>query len=138
MVYLFDTFCGFPPHMKCEHDNNKWPHDKWKDTSVSKVKQRLQQCVNYTICEGVFPDTAKAIRPTLRFVHIDVDLYESTLAALRWAWPLLVPGGVMVDDDYLCSSCKGAKQAVDEFCKDNHVQVETVKERAILRRHQCK
>jgi O-methyltransferase len=47
-----------------------------------------------------------------RFVHVDVDLYQPTKASLEYFWPLLVPGGVMVCDDYNWS---GAKRAVAEF-----------------------
>jgi hypothetical protein len=29
----------------------------------------------------------------LSFVHLDLDLYDSTLAALEWFWPRLEKGG---------------------------------------------
>ncbi|MFW5652494.1 MAG: TylF/MycF/NovP-related O-methyltransferase [Planctomycetota bacterium] len=35
-----------------------------------------------------------------RFVHIDVDVYEPTLACLEFFWPRLSPGGAIVIDDY--------------------------------------
>ena len=47
-----------------------------------------------------------------RFAHVDVDLYHPTKASLEYFWPRLVPGGVIVCDDYNWS---GAKRAVDEF-----------------------
>lgn len=49
------------------------------------------------------------------FVHIDVDLYAPTRAAFEFFYPRLVPGGVMVCDDYGFVSCPGARKAVDEF-----------------------
>jgi hypothetical protein len=48
-------------------------------------------------------------------VHVDVDLYEPTLAAFEFFYPRLMPGGVMVCDDYGFASCPGARRAVDEF-----------------------
>ncbi len=48
-------------------------------------------------------------------VHIDVDLYEPTLAAFEFFHPRLSPGAVMVCDDYGFASCPGARKAVDEF-----------------------
>ncbi len=48
------------------------------------------------------------------FVHIDVDLYEPTLASLDYVLPRLVPGGLVVFDDYGFVSCPGARRAVDE------------------------
>jgi hypothetical protein len=47
-----------------------------------------------------------------RFVHVDVDLYQPTRASLEFFWPRLVPGGVLVCDDY---NWGGAKRAVDGF-----------------------
>ena len=48
-----------------------------------------------------------------RFVHVDVDLYEPTLASFRYFHPRLVPGGVIVTDDY---NWPGGRRAVDQFC----------------------
>jgi len=47
--------------------------------------------------------------PFAAFVHCDVDVYEATKAVLD-AWP----NAVILVDDYGTSTCKGAKQAVDE------------------------
>ncbi len=132
-VYLFDTFAGFPTSMKSEKDR-KWPADAWQETSIELVRNNLRPAANYRIISGVFPDTAAKMQPALKFVHIDVDLYKSTLAALEWAWPLLVPGGIILDDDYQCSSCPGALAAVNEFCQRHGINVKADNERAILRR----
>ena len=56
-------------------------------------------------------------RPT-RFVHIDVDMYEPTRAALDFFWQSLVPGGCVVVDDYNHGVFEGATRAVEEFLAD--------------------
>jgi hypothetical protein len=48
-------------------------------------------------------------------VHIDVDMFEPTKAALEFFWDQVVPGGVIVCDDYNSSIFEGANRAVDEF-----------------------
>jgi hypothetical protein len=53
-----------------------------------------------------------------RFVHLDVDLYEPTRGSLEFFYPRVVPGGVVVCDDYLFLTCPGATAAVDEFLAD--------------------
>lgn len=50
-----------------------------------------------------------------RFVHLDVDLYEPTKASLEFFYPRVSPGGIILGDDYLFTSCPGATQAFDEF-----------------------
>ena len=49
------------------------------------------------------------------FVHIDVDIYEPTRDSLEFFYDRMVPGGIIVCDDYGFITCPGAKQAFDEF-----------------------
>jgi O-methyltransferase len=51
----------------------------------------------------------------LVFAHIDVDLYEPTMASLEYFYPRLVTGGIILCDDYGFDTCPGAKLAFDEF-----------------------
>lgn len=48
-----------------------------------------------------------------RFVHVDVDLYQPTLGCFAHFYPRLVPGGIIVTDDY---NWPGGRRAVDEYC----------------------
>jgi hypothetical protein len=56
-----------------------------------------------------------------KFVHVDVDLYQPTIDSFRYFWQLVVPGGVMICDDYNWS---GAKMAVEEFAKEKGIDFE--------------
>jgi len=67
-----------------------------------------------------------------RFVHVDVDLYQPTRDSLEHFWPRLVPGGLMVCDDY---NWPGGKRAVDEFCRARGIALEiTPTQQAVMRR----
>ena len=46
-------------------------------------------------------------------MHLDVDLYRSTLQCLEYFWPRVLPGGVLLSHDY--SILPGVKQAFTEF-----------------------
>ena len=52
------------------------------------------------------------------FIHLDVDIYSSYIECLDELYAKLVPGGVVVFDDYGSSKWPGAKKAVDEFFAD--------------------
>jgi O-methyltransferase len=54
------------------------------------------------------------LRP-IRFLHVDVDMYEPTKATLEFFWESVVPGGCIVIDDYNHAVFEGATRAVDEF-----------------------
>jgi hypothetical protein len=51
----------------------------------------------------------------VKFVHVDVDMYEPTKAALEFFWDDLVSDGCIVVDDYNHGVFEGATRAVDEF-----------------------
>ncbi len=49
------------------------------------------------------------------FAFIDCDLRESITYCAEMIWPVLVPGGIIVFDDYLSQEYKGARLAIDNF-----------------------
>lgn len=51
----------------------------------------------------------------ISLLHFDCDVYKPTLQALRTLWPLVVPGGVVVFDEYAIPPWEGESKAVDEF-----------------------
>ena len=56
-----------------------------------------------------------------KFVHVDVDLYEPTKAAIAYFYPRLVGGGAIVIDEYGLLRWPGARRAVEEFCLDRGI-----------------
>jgi hypothetical protein len=65
---------------------------------------------------GWIPDCfSEVVDRSFCFVHIDVDLYEPTLASLEFFGSRMVPGGIIVCDDYGFETCPGARRAGDEF-----------------------
>jgi hypothetical protein len=61
--------------------------------------------------------------PGLRvcLLHVDCDLYVPTKVGLEVLWPRLVPGGVVIFDDYGIRPWEGESAAVDEFFKGKNV-----------------
>jgi O-methyltransferase len=54
------------------------------------------------------------------FVHVDVDLYEPTRDSIQFFYPRMVPGGIMLFDDYGSGmQSPGAARAVDDFMAGN-------------------
>lgn len=67
----------------------------------------------------------------LAILRLDADWYASTKICLETLYPLVVPGGVVIVDDY--GAYDGCRQAVDEFLARtgvhpflNHVDAECV------------
>lgn len=114
--HLFDTFSGMPETSLPQRDYHS-PGD-FSDTSLSRVSKRLHQ---YSFCDfhpGFMPDTFAEVADVTQysFVHVDVDIYPSALVCCQWFWPRMVPGGMMIFDDYGFYPYRyAAKAAVDDF-----------------------
>ena len=86
------------------------------DTSVEAVRRLVGDAPWIDFRQGFIPDTCAGLEGSaIRFAHVDLDIYQSILAACEFVYPRLVPGGLMVFDDYGFWSCPGAREAVDEF-----------------------
>jgi O-methyltransferase len=108
----FDSFEGLEPG---ENDDHSYRICKKGFFAKSpKYAQSVLAEKKAAIHVGHIPEILnKQPDRTYRFVHVDVDCYEATLQSLRYFWPRLMDGGIMVCDD--CSLWKGAKKACDEF-----------------------
>lgn len=115
-LHLFDTFSGHPDVDRFHDDRSAQPVGRFGDTNVNQVAA-LFRGAPVAIHRGVFPWSAQYWHPAPKLVvaHIDADLYESVHAACALLWPWMVPGGVMIFDDYGFPDCPGAKRAVDQW-----------------------
>ncbi len=111
-LHLCDTFAGLPAGgdylAKGEYAG-----------SLASVQRTLHAYTGrVTFHQGLFPDETGHEIADLRFsfVHLDMDLYEGTLGALRFFWPRMNPGGIMLCHDY--PQIAGIVRAIHEFFAD--------------------
>lgn len=113
-LYLFDTFAGLPETGK--EDTEVF----WKGryaASLARVQEFLASYPKVQYFVGMFPASAAELgHLRFSFVHLDVDLYESTRQSLEFLYPRLSPGGVVLSHDY--NSEPGVRRAFDEFFAD--------------------
>ena len=123
-LYLFDTFEGFD-----ERDTSfdiksglrtRTPSD-FSQTSEELVLSAMEHPENCIVRKGWFPDTAEGIDDTFCFVSLDADLYQPIIAGLKFFYPRLLHGGVIMIHDFNNSEYGGARKAVKEFCDDNRI-----------------
>ena len=112
-LHLFDSFAGLSEPQ--EDDGAHW---RAGDLScpLEDVRQNLADFTFVRYHPGWIPEAFPEVEARrFALVHIDVDLYEPTRDALRFFWDRLVPGGLIVFDDYGFVTCPGATKAIDEF-----------------------
>jgi len=114
---VIDTFAGHPSDKLSEHDAEDHKHDdKFKNTSYEDVAAYLSAFPAVTVHQGEFSAVAAELPARdYSFVHVDVDIYEPAAACLEFFAPRLLPGGVIVLDDYNAPKCPGIARAASEF-----------------------
>lgn len=111
-IHVFDTFAGLPEpgSMDVRFKGGMYA------SSLEDVRAYLQG-LPVIFHQGLFPKSADAMGDLrFSFVHLDVDLYRSTLDGLKFFYPRLNPGGIIVSHDYV--SAEGVNQAFEEFFAD--------------------
>lgn len=92
--FLYDLF---------DHDPDM-PHHSMPDHSrklFEEVKARFSDAPNVVVTQGRVPDSfAQAAPETVAFMHIDLNNVDAEIGALEVLFDRLVPGGVVVLDDF--------------------------------------
>jgi len=119
-LLLFDTFQGFDKRdveAELETTGLKTTEEHFSNTAVDSVRKLIQPLNdNIQFIPGYFPSSIQdaEIPSEFAFVHIDVDLYQPTLAGLSYFFPKLSHGGIIVIHDY--NAWPGVRKAVEEYC----------------------
>ena len=130
-VFLYDTFDGMSEpteedlsptgeaasKLLAEHRKDEANH-YWAFAPIERVRRNIES-VGYPMglvrmTQGKVEDTIPGVIPErIAVLRLDTDWYESTRHELIHLYSRLVPGGIMILDDY--GFWQGARKAVDEF-----------------------
>lgn len=123
--FAFDSFEGLP---STEKEKDGYFEGGTFCTSKNDFLSLVRSYSGYSldgnnIIEGFYDasltDRLQEAMPKVGMVHIDVDLYSSTVLVLEFLKPLMVEGTVILFDDWYCfppGSSKGERRALEEFC----------------------
>lgn len=116
-LYLCDTFQGVVKAGPVDSIYRGGEHSDACEDDVTNLFARLQIAGDFKLLKGIFPEETQHLVPdkAFRFCHIDVDVYESAKGIVDWISDKLVPGGMMVFDDYGHYSSEGIAAYVDEL-----------------------
>ena len=117
--HVFDSFEGLsqPVGEDVPESEYAW---RWAQGDLSvdlgEVKNNLSQFRSIRYYAGWIPQRFAEVEDTeFCFVHVDVDLYQPTKDSIEFFYERLVPGGILLCDDYGYHTCPGARKAFDDF-----------------------
>jgi hypothetical protein len=100
-LWAFDSFAGLPA------DRSAQETCYYVAGALSSSQEAFQRLLathqvenKVVVVPGWFSDTLDRELPPLRLVHVDCDVYSSVKCCLDHLYDRLVPGGIMVIDDF--------------------------------------
>lgn len=126
-LYLFDTFEGFDgKDLKGKADErfeSAHKDSRFDETSEQFVYNRMPFKEKVEIHKGFFPASAEGVEDRFCFVSLDMDIYPSTIEGLKWFWPRMVKNGYIMAHDYNNSNTIGCRDAINEFCENEGINL---------------
>lgn len=115
--YLFDTFEGFDERDYKYERNPSETRDvhHLSMTSVDIVMGKMPYKEKVVVRKGYFPKTIENLEDKFVFVNLDMDLYQPTLEGLRYFYPRMSTGGVILVHDYFSEIFPNIENAIDDF-----------------------
>ncbi len=123
--YLLDTYCGIPEQdggEAAEHYTAAYPD------CYDEVCATFRPFPNVRIVRGRVPDTLLQV-PSERVAYLSIDMncVGPEIAAATYFWDKLVPGAVIILDDYGAGVWhRDQRQAFDRFAQERGVEVLTL------------
>ncbi len=118
--HLFDTFEGIPEQNLTDRERQAGFAGRLSDTSVDYVAGLLGPWdpIPHLWPGDVFETIPAADTGQLAFVHIDLNAAAPTLHVLEHVYNRVVPGGILVFDDYGWHGYEDQRESVDAFLRD--------------------
>lgn len=115
--YLYDLFDhdpSLPHHAMPEHSRELF----------AKVSGRFGDLSNVTVAQGKVPEVLSSIAPEkIAFMHLDLNNADAEIGALEILFERMVPGAVLVLDDYGWLGYRAQKLAEDPWFAHRGYQV---------------
>lgn len=109
---LFDTFEGIPAD-QLDPDWEAANKDAYVGTySFEEVRDRFAGYPNIEVIQGRVPDVLEGRVPDrIAFLHLDLNNTTAEIGALEALYDRIIPGGVIILDDYAWAVCRAQYDA---------------------------
>src|SRR6266850_6730162 len=130
--YLLDTFSGIDERFVQEDEkilgrlemNKKVLEQGGYELNVESVKANFSEWERVRIIQGAVPETLPQVETRqVAYVHLDMNCAIPELAAAEFFWPVLVPGGFMLFDDYAYAGFQPQTNALNGFARTKGVEI---------------
>jgi hypothetical protein len=92
--------------------------------SLERVRENFAEWEGVRFVQGVVPESLERVEAAkVAYLHLDMNCVLPEVAAAEFFWPRLVPGGVVLMDDYAYRGYREQKVALDDFAAARGVSI---------------
>lgn len=125
--YLFDTWCGIDETQVTEEEKGRLcleHHRKHYTPNFAQAQANFREFKNVVMTQGSVPASLREVDiPRVAYLSLDMNNVTPEVAAATYFWDRLVPGGVILLDDYGFVSYENQKKGFNAFAKARGVEV---------------
>lgn len=124
--WLFDTYAGIPEEQALpgELELARSKNRRHYFDSYDLVAGNFADYPNVRLVKGAVPASlAQEELGSVAYLHIDMNIAYPELEASRALWERMVPGGIVVYDDYASPAHAAQKRALDTFAAERGVEI---------------
>ncbi|MCY7352134.1 MAG: TylF/MycF family methyltransferase [Cytophagaceae bacterium] len=122
--YLMDTFGGLDERYSTEAELQQQLRYKKVQVNLYREVQENFRDFNVKLVKGAIPDTLPlADTAQICFLSVDMNTVMPEIAAMAYFWDKLVPGAMVVLDDYGYPGRQAQKDAHDAFARSKGVSI---------------
>jgi hypothetical protein len=130
--YLLDTFRGLDERFVSSADRASGAVEKNQKSltsgfyveGIEEVQANFSQWKNVSLIEGSIPETLPQIRAKkIAYLHLDMNCSMPEIAAIQFVWDRLVPGALVLLDDYAYYGYFSQKLAMDQFAQEKGIKI---------------
>lgn len=125
--FLFDTWCGIDESQITAEEQGRLCLEHYRKHYVpnfQQAKDNFKEYHNVIITKGSVPETLKQVAiDRIAYLSLDMNNVTPEIAAAHFFWDRLVPGGVILLDDYGFVSYEAQKEGFNAFAKCKGVEI---------------
>jgi hypothetical protein len=130
--FLLDTFGGMDERFVTEEEkrlgklelNRRVLAANGYELNPESVRRNFSEWERIHVVQGPVPETLPLVdTASICYLHLDMNCAVPERAALEYFWPRLVPGGMVLFDDYAYVGFETQKATHDEFARAHGVSI---------------
>jgi hypothetical protein len=130
--YLLDTFRGLDERFISDEERRDGILERTEQhlrtdfytTVADPVKANFSEWKNVRFVEGAIPETLDRVdSDRIAYLHLDLNCSPPEVAAAEFFWDRLVPGAVVLLDDYAYKGYRSQKLGMDAFARARGVSI---------------